>query len=87
MPQPPKHHHELRKIKREIAALEKRVNSLKAQGATVDQVNAALADLKTKVEALIASKGQAGITPAQAQTIVDGINSIAAEVVAATTSA
>jgi outer membrane murein-binding lipoprotein Lpp len=84
-----KHNHskELAAIRKEVEYLQARVAKLQKEGINVEQVTAALTQLGTDVDALIASKGVAGITPAQAQTIVDGISAISVKVKAATTPA
>lgn len=64
--------------------LEKFKKHLKEMEVDMDKVNAALALLTTDVNALIASKGQAGITSAEAQSIVDAITAISKTVEAAT---
>lgn len=83
-----KKHHALVGIQNELAEIQKRLESLSQEGVNVDQVNAALADLSTKVDALIASKApQGGITTAEAQAITDQISSIASKVVSGTPAA
>lgn len=79
-----KHNKELASIREDIECLGERIAKLKKEGINVDQVNAALAQLSTDVDALIASKGTGGITPAQAQTISDGLTALSAKVKAAT---
>lgn len=83
-----KKHHALIGIQNELAEIQKRIDVLSQEGVNVDQVNAALADLSTKVDALIASKApQGGITTAEAQAITDQITAIAGKVVAGTPTA
>ena len=60
-------------------------DELKEEGAKVDQITQALAQLGTDLDSLIAKPG--GITPAQTQTILDGITALDAKVKAALTPA
>lgn len=81
-------HHALVGIQNELAQIKVRIDELNQEGINVDQVNAALADLSTKVDALIAAKApQGGITTAEAQSITDSITAIATKVVAGTPAA
>ena len=77
-----KHTRELERLKKEVALIQQRLNVLKAEGVNVEAINAALAKLSTDVDALIA-KGSGGITPAQAQTIVDGLTALSTKIEAA----
>lgn len=75
-------------IQNELAQIKVRIDELNQEGINVDQVNAALVDLSTKVDALIAAKApQGGITTAEAQSITDSITAIATKVVAGTPAA
>jgi hypothetical protein len=83
-----KKHHTLVGIQNELAQIKVRIDELNQEGINVDQVNAALQDLSTKVDALIAAKApQGGITTAEAQSITDSITAIATKVVAGTPAA
>ena len=77
-----KHTRELERLKKEVALIQQRINVLKAEGVNVEAINAALAKLSIDVDALIA-KGSGGITPAQAQTIVDGLTALSTKIEAA----
>jgi prefoldin subunit 5 len=72
----------LTQIVREIELLQAEVNELESQGAEVEAINAALSKLGTDVDPLIA-KGAGSISPAQAQTIADGLAALSAKVEAA----
>jgi hypothetical protein len=82
---PRKHHRELMELLKETRRIQGRVDELKKEGANVDQITAALAQLGTDLDSLIAKPG--GITPAQTQTILDGITALDAKVKAALTPA
>lgn len=79
---------ELEEMQEAINTFQKRVEFIQSQGVDVEQVNTAISDLSTNVDALIASKAPAGgITPAEAQTIVDGLTAISTKIKAAITPA
>ena len=83
-PRKNKYLRELEEIQEALNNFQKRVDFIQSQGVDVEQVNAALSDLSINVDALIASKAPAGgITPAEAQTIVDGLNAISTKIKAA----
>lgn len=79
-------YHRLVQIVRDVELLQAEVAELHEQGAEVEAITAALAKLGTDVDALIA-KGAGSITPAQAQTIADGLTALSAKVEAAVTAA
>ncbi len=82
---PRKHQRELAELLREVERIQQRVDELKEEGVKVDQITQALAQLGTDLDSLIAKPG--GITPAQTQTILDGITALDAKVKAALTPA
>lgn len=80
-----KHKHpRLRAILNEIAQLSAEIQKLSEEGIDVDAINAALTQLNTDVDALIA-KSAGAITPAQAKAIADGLTALSKKVTDATT--
>jgi len=80
----PAKHSDLAEIKKEISALQKRVSKIQKDGFNVDQINAALSQLNTDVDALIA-KGAGAITPAQAATIAQALTDMDTKIKSALT--
>ena len=75
---------ELTDLEHVIRVLQKRVAFIALQGGNVEAIQTALDRLSRDVDALIA-KAQGSITPAQAQSIVDGLTALATKLEAATT--
>jgi hypothetical protein len=74
-----KRHHALVGIQNELLEIQKRIEVLKSEGENVDQITALMTTLGTDLDALIA-QGQGALTPANVQTIVDGLSALDAKV-------
>ena len=79
-----KHSREMLSIRRNLNKISKRVACLAAEGVDVEIVKAAITDLSSNVDALIASKvpvsAGTGITNEEAKAIADGLTAISSRI-------